>query len=1051
MSRSSLLDQCEQQRPDQAAVARALAAAVEHLWRTQRPDGSWESLCDVGPVSTAQMLVTLHYLGRLDPQDAHDAARWLVAQQRADGSFPGYPFAERGDLGVTATAWAALHVAGRRCEDPALRRARGYIDAHGGLDEVVRGLSRGDLAALNLAMAGLLDPQRLPRFPLTHCLIEPLRQLLQRRFNGAVLTIFLETAILIRRLRGEWGPDGLNKSSLDEQACRSCLQLLDEFQNADGSWWNGVTPWSGLILATVHAMALPESADRIERGLRPINALQVHDKQGLQWMAFGSGTWGTGFNVRALLAAGVGADDPRMRAAVDWLLSCQIERPQSPMNNRRPGAPRTGGWSFQKPNEALPDTDDTGVVLSALGLAAQRSSDSAWAEKVSSSARRGLDWLAGMKNPDGGWATYVQGLPGKPAGPIMSSTVDADLIDPAAVASMLFEPPVDLGDPSFEDVAGRILHGVGTLGLTLDHPDIQSAMEFLRAQQCPDGCWWGRWINFVVSTSWVLIGLRAVGVEADEDWMQRAAHWLLGRQNADGGWGETHHSYRNPELGGVAPSMPAVTGIVLVTLCELGLRDHPAVVRGAQYLLDQQRPDGTWDNNGFLHTLIPPDTFYYLPPASHYWPLEGLARVLHDDLPPPRIDLPESQRDEFKDALRQQGDPVADAVAAALFEGGVEVNALLGGLLRSGPPWPRHLPPALADYFTQTATLPEWVDPAKILMAQRLFARYGWEVALSLFCSALPQGYCSGPCARCMGRTRSLTQAARRRVFETAQFLFDVLDESGLTPAGRGVRACQLIRLKHAVLRHLLAKGQELERDGLPVNQEDLHGTLLLFTVAPLDVLRKLEMPVSADEAAAWVHTWAVIGHLLGVDDRLLPRSVAEAEVQLLAFRRRHWEATPQGRELARALVELMQSYYPAPLAQLPVVLIRYLSGPRCAELLGLPPVDWSRLAVETGVWLSQKWMAGDLAKQFNGFAGQLVQRVMQGLFLLQAQGQLNWTQLLLEATQAAGLLAPAAAGGVGAAPVRHLAYWLMKGLVLTEREGQPAPFRLPASLSPTP
>src|SRR6185369_17939714 len=101
-----------------------------------------------------------------------------------------------------------------------------------------------------------------------------------------------------------------------------------------------------------------------------------------------------------------------------------------------------------------------------------------------------------------------------------------------------------------------------------------------------------------------------------------------------------------PEQGGLAPSMPAVTGIVLVALYDLGMRHHPAVARGVQYLLDQQRPDGTWDNNDFPHALIPPDTFYDLPLAAHYWPLEGLARALLYNRPDRRA-TPERLGDQF--------------------------------------------------------------------------------------------------------------------------------------------------------------------------------------------------------------------------------------------------------------------------------------------------------------------------------------------------------------------------------------------------------------------
>src|SRR5688572_21812683 len=179
-------------RLDEAAVASALVAAVDHSWRTQREDGSWQGLCDVGPLSTAQMVVTLHYLGRLSREDAQDAGRWLASQQLPDGSFEGHPYAGRGDRNTTATALAALHVAGWPADSEPVHAARRWLEENGGIDGVVRAVGRGEPAAYNLAIAGLLDPERLPRLPLTFCLIEPLREAMERRFNGAVLTIALE-------------------------------------------------------------------------------------------------------------------------------------------------------------------------------------------------------------------------------------------------------------------------------------------------------------------------------------------------------------------------------------------------------------------------------------------------------------------------------------------------------------------------------------------------------------------------------------------------------------------------------------------------------------------------------------------------------------------------------------------------------------------------------------------------------------------------------------------------------------------------------------------
>ena len=114
---------------DHGAVRTALERAREMLWRTQGRDGSSDSPGDMGPMPTAQVLVALHHDGRLSPEDAAEGARWLRARQVPDGSFRSYPTAPRGDLGATASAWAAMHVCAARESADAIVQARGYIDA----------------------------------------------------------------------------------------------------------------------------------------------------------------------------------------------------------------------------------------------------------------------------------------------------------------------------------------------------------------------------------------------------------------------------------------------------------------------------------------------------------------------------------------------------------------------------------------------------------------------------------------------------------------------------------------------------------------------------------------------------------------------------------------------------------------------------------------------------------------------------------------------------------------------------------------------------------
>jgi squalene-hopene/tetraprenyl-beta-curcumene cyclase len=614
---------------DRSAVRDALDRAREVLWRAQRPDGSWESPCDMGVAPTAQVLVALHYVGALSSEDAAAGARWLRARQEADGSYRSHPTATEGDLGTTASAWAALDVCAPRESIDAITKARSYLDSQGGTAAVVKAFARGDPSVVFVALAGLVEPTQLPCPPMLPALVKPLVTFMERRFHSGILMVSGALALIAHRLRGDWGADGPPQNQLERRFAARTLTLLATFQNRDGSW-NANTVQTALMLPALTAAGLPREHPMVRRTVAWLEAQCVRDDDGLHLDAFGSPVWCTAANVRALIAAGESPADPRIVSALDWLIACQSQIEQPEVDNRNPGAPRIGGWAFQPGNETMVDNDDTGTVLTAFGdVLASGTLDPQTTGRVSTSRDLGRDWLLGMQNPDGGWSAFVHGLPAKRPGPLFTGPVEVSLDDPITALRTLLDPPRELGDPSTEDLSGRVLDGLGRIGLTTASPAVQRAIEFLKAQQFDHGGFWGRWtVNYLASTACVLQGLARVGADMSAPWVKRAITFLTERQNADGGWGELPDSYANPALAGRGPSMPPLTGLVLTGLIDAGEGASDAVARGIAYLLAQQQPDGSWPHEDWLQAIVPPDTFYILAEAAKHYPVEALARVL---------------------------------------------------------------------------------------------------------------------------------------------------------------------------------------------------------------------------------------------------------------------------------------------------------------------------------------------------------------------------------------------------------------------------------------
>lgn len=325
--------------------------------------------------------------------------------------------------------------------------------------------------------------------------------------------------------------------------------------------------------------------------------------------------------------------------------------------------------------------------------------------------------------------------------------------------------------------------------------------------------------------------------------------------------------------------------------------------------------------------------------------------------------------DALLDRMRREGDPLADATVKSVFDKGqvAAVNDLLTRLVRNDDvpagPWPVEM----TDYLHRSAQLPDWADAGLIRTGENVFLRYGLSSFGVLACASLPGCYVLRDVAAVLGSTQRLAEHARRRIFETAIMVLAVMAEGGLAPGGAGIRVVQKVRLMHAAVRQLIltsppavpapppgsladvlvAQRWPAER-GIPLSQEDLAAVLLTFSHVVLRGWKHLGLELTGAEAAAYLHSWNVVGHVLGIRDELLARDVEDAAALFEAVARRRAADTPDGRALTASLLAVCESFAgPSQLLLRPVprILMRGLLRPEICQMLGVPPLGaWGRV-----------------------------------------------------------------------------------------------------------
>ena len=286
-----------------------------------------------------------------------------------------------------------------------------------------------------------------------------------------------------------------------------------------------------------------------------------------------------------------------------------------------------------------------------------------------------------------------------------------------------------------------------------------------------------------------------------------------------------------------------------------------------------------------------------------------------------------------------QGDDLGDAAALSLeaLPAAQRHAAMAGGA---------DAPDAMRALIADASTLPVWADLDRCRRGGELVLKAGFFSGLVLALKSLISGYASPAGNKPLIFTGRLEDDVPKRLVDTARFVHAV-SATGIGPGSAGFHASLHVRLVHSRVRVGLTRSPKWKADewGVPVNQYDMAGTTLLFSLLLLQGIEQLGARPTTAQAEDMLHLWRVCGHVLGVRHELLSATRAEAETLWQLIDRTQHVPDEDSRRLTRALLEGPRRVTTSPTQKLLVgqwvdftwQVSRALIGDERADALGYP------------------------------------------------------------------------------------------------------------------
>ncbi len=287
-------------------------------------------------------------------------------------------------------------------------------------------------------------------------------------------------------------------------------------------------------------------------------------------------------------------------------------------------------------------------------------------------------------------------------------------------------------------------------------------------------------------------------------------------------------------------------------------------------------------------------------------------------------------------------DEVADPLVGSLLERGEvpRVNELLRQWTKNGQELPKGLPSELREFIENARRRPEWVDDRKLDLAYRFNEKRGlylgvlYGMASGMMSTVIPKE------ARAVYHSYGGANM-KDRITKTAKLGYDIGTPNAYADDGEMIVTCVKTRLTHAGVRSLLPKSphwSQVAPEDIPISQADMMVTWHSLATTVNRKMVEWGVPIPVEESEAYLHSWQLCAHMLGIDDEYIPASWDEANSQADQVLTPMLAPTAEGVNLADILMDFGKEIDGTILSR-PVIgaLTRFMLGDQVAEWLMIP------------------------------------------------------------------------------------------------------------------